>query len=603
LDYTLLHKGEVAVKRSLLLSLALSSLLVGAVVVPACGAPGEEDDASGGEDAYTTQGTCDGLPRLANLKTPPGVCVGLAASGFTFARGVGELANGDLIVAEMGGWAKDRGGVWLLRRNADKSYSKVKLNTTIDKPSGVAIGPDGLPYIGTPDAIYRFDPYAATLKTDPSKKLPKTGPLGAVDAWKQPALKLVVKNLPGDIRPDGQSGARHPLKKMVFDNKDPWTLYVNVGSASDACEQGTSPPPNPMPCPEAEGDSARGGIRKYVLDGPDHTATTFKTIAHGLRNSMALVVHPTSNLLVQGENSRDTINKYDQSLTAQEGDLPHEELNVIQDGAHYGWPYCIDNGMPNPEYRGHVDCSQYKNPAMILPGHVAPLGLAYYTGSMFPEAYQGQLLVTFHGYREYGHRLVLVPVDANGAPGGGELKDVIRGWEKSADGKDPQGAPVDVLVAKDGSLILTEDKNGTVLRVVFDASGGDGAPMKPLPPVKPVVSPDEQARCDALAQKNDPMSVMQKNVLDQACVSCHGAGPGYAGGLALLKCDAAGNAKRLTQPRSGQRGPYVSPGDENSELVLRIKGQGFPQMPAGGVSPEQLAEVLGWIRAGAPIPE
>ena len=62
-------------------------------------------------------------------------------------------------------------------------------------------------------------------------------------------------------------------------------LFVNVGSASDACEQGTHPPPNPMPCPEAEGDSARGGIRKYVLDGPDHMATTFKTIAHGLRNS------------------------------------------------------------------------------------------------------------------------------------------------------------------------------------------------------------------------------------------------------------------------------------------------------------------------------
>jgi hypothetical protein len=240
---------------------------------------------------------------------------------------------------------------------------------------------------------------------------------------------------------------------------------------------------------------------------------------------------------------------------------------------------------------------------MVLPGHAAPLGLAYYTGSLFPAPYQGQLLATFHGYREYGHRLVLVPVDANGAPGGGELQDIIRGWEKSADGHDPQGAPVDVLVASDGSIFLTEDKNGTVLRVFFDASGGDGAPMKPLPPQKPVVSADEKARCDALAQKNDPMSTLQRDVFDQACVSCHGAGPGYAGGLALMRCDAVGNAKRLTSPRSGGQGPYVSANDENSYLVLRIKGQGFPQMPAGGVSPEQLAEVLGWIRAGAPIPQ
>ncbi|QUS47116.1 hypothetical protein [Salmonella enterica] len=77
---------------------------------------------------------------------------------------------------------------------------------------------------------------------------------------------------------------------------------------------------------------------------------------------------------------------------------------------------------------------------------------------------------------------MLVPVDAQGVPGAGEPMDIIRGWEKSADGKDPQGAPVDVLVAKDGSLYVTEDKNGDVLRVFFDARLGNGAPMKPLPP-------------------------------------------------------------------------------------------------------------------------
>jgi glucose/arabinose dehydrogenase len=582
-------------------------LLLGALFVPACGAPGEEDVADGtGEDAYTTAGTCDGLPRLANLKTPPGVCVGIVANGFTFARGIAQLETGDLILAEMGGWAKDRGGVWLLRKKSDgKTWDKTKLNSQIDKPSGVAIGPDGLPYIGTPDAIYRFDPYAATLKSDPSQKLAKTGPLAGPDAYKQPKLELVVKNLPGDIQPNGESGARHPLKKFIFDKSDPWTIFVNVGSASDVCEQGQGArPPSgfPMPCPEAEGDDARGGIRKYTLDGPNHTATTFTMIAHGLRNSMALAMHPTSHVLVQGENSRDSINKLDASLTDQEGDLPHEELNVIEEGAHYGWPYCIDNGTPNPEYRGRVDCSNYKNPALILPGHVSPLGMAFYTGAMFPAAYRNNLVVTFHGYREYGHRLMLVPVDERGVPGAGEPLDIIRGWEKSADGKDPQGAPVDVLVAKDGSLFVTEDKNGDVLRVFFDPSQGDGAPMRPLPPQKPVVSADEKARCDALASKNDPMARLQRDVFDVACVSCHGAGPGYAGGLALLKCDASGNAKRLTLPRSGGRGAYVVPRDEHSELVLRIQGQGFPQMPAGGVSPEQLDEVLAWIRAGAPVP-
>jgi glucose/arabinose dehydrogenase len=595
-------------KRSALLPLgfALTALFASAVV-PACSNPGEEDASSDdtGEEAYTTEGSCDGLPRLKNLKTPPGVCVGVVSTGFTFARGIAQLDSGDFVVAEMGGWAKDRGGVWLLRRKDDKTFAKTKLNTLIDKPSGIAVGPDGLVYVGTPDAIYRFDPYAATLKSDPTRKLAKTGPLAGPDAYKQPPIKLVIKNLPGDLTPSGASGARHPLKKFVFDKRDPWTMYVNVGSASDTCEQGAGarPPAGyPFPCPEAEDASARGGIRKYKLDGPDHLGGAFTTIAKGLRNSMALAVHPTSNLLIQGENSRDSINKLDASLTDQEGDLPHEELNVITEGAHYGWPYCIDNGTPNPEYRGRVNCTNYKNPALLLPGHVSPLGMTFYTGAMFPAPYKNNLIVTFHGYREYGHRLMLVPVDAQGVPGGGEPLDIIRGWEKSADGRDPQGAPVDVLQANDGSLFVTEDKNGDVLRVFFDPSLGNGAPMKPLPPQRPVVSADERARCDALSGRTDAFSRVQRDLIDTSCVGCHGAGPGYAGGLALLKCDSVGNATRLTAVRSGGRGSYVTAGNENSELVLRLKGQGFPQMPAGGVSPELLSEVQTWIHDGALVP-
>ncbi len=129
----------------------------------------------------------------------------------------------------------------------------------------------------------------------------------------------MVKNLPGDITPSGASSARHPLKRFVFDKRDPWTMYVNVGSASDTCEQGPgAKPPSgyPFPCPEAESGSPRGGIRKYVLAGPDHLGRSFTTIAKGLRNSVALAVHPTSDLLIQGENSRDSINKLDASLRA-----------------------------------------------------------------------------------------------------------------------------------------------------------------------------------------------------------------------------------------------------------------------------------------------
>lgn len=575
---------------------AFASLAV--VALFACASEnGEEDESEAageatGEDAYTTEGKCDGLPRLKNLKTPPGVCVGVVATGFTFSRGIAQLPSGDFVMAEMGGWAQDKGGVWLLRRMPDKTFSKTKIAKLIDKPSGVAVGPDGLPYIGTPKGIFRLDPYEQTADA-----VPKTGPFRETP-YKQPRFKLVVNDTPGD--------GRHPLSKFAFDQRDPSILYVNVGSKSDNCEKDsrTAPPAGfPYPCPEAEGDDAHGVIRKYQLGGPERTSQGFTVMARGLRNSMALVVHPTSGALVQAENSRDTINKYEASLTAQEGDLPHEELNVIVENGNYGWPYCFDNGSPTPEYRGRVDCSRYTNPALLLPGHASPLGMAYYQGDMFPAAYQNNLIVAYHGYRALGHRLVMVPVDANGIPGGGEPLDIIRGWEKNERTNDPLGAPVDVLVAKDGSIYVTEDKNGDVLRVFFDPSQGNGQPMRAEPPRQQAVDPQEAARCNALASRQDSFSRVQRDVIDTQCVSCHGVGPGYAGGLRLDKCDAIGNAKRLTAARTGGRAPYVQPRNLNSELVLRMKGQGYPQMPAGGLSPEHLSEVEAWITEGAPIPQ
>jgi hypothetical protein len=164
------------------------------------------------------------------------------------------------------------------------------------------------------------------------------------------------------------------------------------------------------------------------------------------------------------------------------------------------------------------------------------------------------------------------------------------------------GAPVGVAVARDGSIFLAEDKNGTVLRLFFDPKQGDGIPTPGLS-VNPLGDPGQEARCQELATRDDAFSRIQRDIIDPLCTSCHGAAGGNAGNLRLARCDDIGNAQRLLAPRPGGA-PFVVPRSLKSELYLRLQGTtpGLPPMPAGGLNPEQLDEVARWIDQGAPVP-
>jgi glucose/arabinose dehydrogenase len=217
----------------------------------------------------------------------------------------------------------------------------------------------------------------------------------------------------------------------------------------------------PQPCPETEATPPRATILHVAPGDTAVDARTLRPYARGLRNSMALTTLDSGQLLA-AVNARDAINQADATLS--DVDLPHDTLVRVEQGADYGWPYCFDENRPSPEY-AQFDCSKKHAPTMLLPAHAAPLGMIFYRGKTL-AGLAGHLLIAYHGYRSSGHRIVKLALDEHGNPLGNP-EDVVSGWD-AVRGVHPQGAVVALWEMADGSVLATEDHNGTLLRLARD---------------------------------------------------------------------------------------------------------------------------------------
>jgi glucose/arabinose dehydrogenase len=207
------------------------------------------------EAPYVTQGLCDGLPRIP-VTTTQEICVGLVASGFEYPRGILPLDNGDLLVADMGAWKPNRGSLWLLQK-AGSGYERRRLLDKLDRPHGLALGPDGRIYLGVVGRVVRFE------LSDPK------GTLHDVIGGKSRFAALPTTG-------------RHPLVNMAFGAGG--SLYVNVGSASDNCEDAEGKPPDPaQPCAGARARRASHPALRPPLAGGSVAAgrLTLPAAAHG----------------------------------------------------------------------------------------------------------------------------------------------------------------------------------------------------------------------------------------------------------------------------------------------------------------------------------
>jgi glucose/arabinose dehydrogenase len=403
------------------------------------------------QGAYATDGDCGGRP-MTTVRMAPGYCLGLVwqgagAKGPRMPRGLLALPDGDWLVTDLGSWDQGRGAIWRLSFGSDGSPRWRRLAQGLSMPHTAARGPDGRIYVSEMNRILTLDPDAA----DPA---------------------ATVRTVIGDLPDNRLHANRHPLSSFVFDENG--DLLVNVGAPTDRCvdARGRARANASGSCIDS---AATAQVRRHAYLGNGRWAEDSTVFASGLRNSIALARHPSGTIL-QGENSVD--------LTTP--DHPYDEINVLRQGGHYGWPYCVDLATPLPGWSaGQARCSQRDRPVALLPPHAAPLDLIYYDGAMFPEL-RGRLLMSWHGYRRVGGRIVAAETDGEGRPltdiGGryaiyprGALsyppgapslrgKVLTPGWDTIA-GRQPRGAPVVLAVAADGSIWVTDDRNRAVLRI------------------------------------------------------------------------------------------------------------------------------------------
>jgi glucose/arabinose dehydrogenase len=235
-------------------------------------------------------------------------------------------------------------------------------------------------------------------------------------------------------------GGGHWTRTIVFGADS--AMYVAVGSTCNLC---------------VEQSSDRAAVLRFNEDGSGK-----RVYASGLRNAVGLAVEPTTGALWASQNERD-------NLAPDHENLPPEEINILTDGGDYGWPYCYGDRVPNPEYNDAARCARTIPPAAKLQAHSAPLGMSFLArATRLPAQYRGDLLVAYHGSwnrdTPTGAKVVRVRV-ADGKPG--EVEDFITGWQR-ADGS-RWGRPVDVLVAGDGAVLISDDSGGAIYRVTQSA--------------------------------------------------------------------------------------------------------------------------------------
>lgn len=287
---------------------------------------------------------------------------------------------------------------------ADHVY---KIADGLEQPNGVAYK-DGDLYIGAISTIYKISDIQNHL-SQPAK------------------LEVVYDKYP--------TRRHHGWKFIAFglDGK----LYVPVGAPCNICE------PEPI----------FASMTRINTDG-----TGFEMYVHGIRNTVGFDWDPITGDLWFTDNGRDNMGD----------DIPNDELNhITAKGMHFGYPYCHQGNIPDPEFGKGKSCADYTPPVKLLGPHVAALGMRFNKHDAFPEEYKNAIFIAEHGSwnrsTPIGYRMAVVKRNADNSFKDPEI--FAEGWLQNLG--DVSGRPVDVQFSPDGSLFVSDDYAGVIYKITY----------------------------------------------------------------------------------------------------------------------------------------
>jgi glucose/arabinose dehydrogenase len=348
-----------------------------------------------------------GKVQLSRIKLPAGFQIAVWADGVASARSIAQSPGGTIFV---GSW---NGNVYAMRdENKDGKADRVitVASGLTSMPNGVAFR-DGALYVAEINRILRFDNIESKL-----------------EAAGTPAV--VTDKFPTD---------KHHGWKFIRFGPD-GLLYVPVGAPCNICDRG----------------DPYNTIWRMKPDG-----TGMEIFARGVRNTVGFDWHPTTRELWFTDNGRDNFGN----------DQPGDELNRAPTaGMHFGYPFCHEGKIPDPEFGSRGSCSASEPPVQRLQPHAGALGMRFYTGSQFPEQYRNQIFIAEHGSWNRtgvpynGNRISLVRIQDNKAV---SYEAFAEGWLYGAGGRQRWGRPVDLEVLPDGSMLVSDDMAGVIYRIAY----------------------------------------------------------------------------------------------------------------------------------------